>query len=59
MFLVRQQGETIEVFTKFVDAWLYVYLECDCYAVIIEREHNDVVDTWTVNPAYRPSRPIN
>jgi len=52
MFFVRQQNKTIQVFTRFVDAWLYVYLECDCYAVIVERNENGIVDTWVVNPAW-------
>ncbi len=56
MYLVQQQGETIEVFRFFVDAWLFVYLECECFALILEPDG----DTWVVNPAYNPANePIN
>lgn len=54
MYLVRQQGETIEVFRFFVDAWLFVYLECECYALILEPGG----DTWIINPAYDPSKSV-
>ena len=56
MFLVRQQGKVIGSFDLFVDAWLYVYLECECFAHILERGTSEV---WVINPAYRTSHPIN
>jgi hypothetical protein len=56
VFIVRQQGKTIESFTFFVDAWLFVYLECECFALILASDG----DTWTINPAYNASKsPIN
>ncbi len=57
MYLVRQQGKTIRKFRLFVDAWLFVYLECECYALILGPRQGEV---WIVNPAYNPAnRPIN
>ena len=56
MYLVRQQGKTIGEFTSFVDAWLFVYLECDCCTRILSSDG----DAWVINPAYDPSKsPIN
>lgn len=48
MFLVRRQGKIIRSFDLFVDAWLYVYLECESFALILERGTSDY---WIVNPA--------
>lgn len=45
MYMVRQQGKTIESFTMFVDAWLYVYLELASYARIVGPD-----GIWIINP---------
>lgn len=45
MYLVRQQGVTIEEFTWFVDAWLFVCLELDAFARIVGPD-----GIWVVNP---------
>jgi hypothetical protein len=45
MYLVRQQGKTLEAFTIFVDAWLFVYLELDAFARIVGPD-----GVWVVNP---------
>jgi hypothetical protein len=45
MYLVRQQGKTIEEFTWFVDAWLFAYLELDTFVRIVGPE-----GVWIVNP---------
>ena len=56
MFYVLQQGVVVRVFHRFSDAWLFITLECQCYARILEPD-GDIIHTWTINPAYDPSRP--
>jgi hypothetical protein len=45
MYLVRQQGKTLEAFKMFLDAWLFVYLELGAFARIVGPD-----GVWVVNP---------
>jgi hypothetical protein len=49
VFQVRQQGKVIGSFIYFVDAWLYIYLECRSFATILESNTSNV---WRVNPSH-------
>ncbi len=56
MFYVHQENGQITTFQRFVDAWLFVTLECDCFATILEQD-GDTWQSWTINPAYDPNKP--
>lgn len=46
MFLVQQQGKTIDSFYYFFDAWLFCVLNLKSYSMIFEGE-----ESWVVNPS--------
>lgn len=52
MYRVINQGHIVAVFPVFLDAWLYVYLECDSYARIYGPDPFDpaVDGEWSINP---------
>jgi hypothetical protein len=45
MYQVRQKGKVVEQFSTFIDAWLYVRLECVVFARITGPD-----GIWFVNP---------
>ncbi len=53
MYRVMHNGRIVASFPKFLDAWLYVYLELDSYAVIYGPGvgvGDEVMGTCSINP---------
>ena len=44
-YIVKHQGRTIKAFHYFFDAWLFAYLEINCYCIVSGPD-----GLWVVNP---------